>query len=437
MPSDLLAVIGNISVDTDVHPGRPEEPAVVGGAALHVALAAAHAGLPAAPVSVVGDELRALAAHPDLAVLNLTAVRAAAGPSSAFTMAYDQHGALTGVASAYGVAGRGGLTRHALSWIARREAGSYHVCCRRPLAATAASRLADHVGPDRVFLPFCDPDEDNLVAAVKGRRLYDLDRRRLPGLSGLLAILHGPSLDDGVCMEIGFAAALGAPVVILTTDFITYGMHEDGPAIPFPDPLPAIVAAEIIRNDTLAAPITADHPPDLFTGFAARNTTQLTDGIHRAVIRLLQLARPPRHPADGAAAARPRPARTAFCEPSPYWNDPTWTAIIRELRGAGYQPRLSRRLTAHAGAADAHRDWNTLTGADLLVADVAGPETPPGAAIMIGACRALGRRVLVHHPAPTWTFAPGREPNWRNLMIQYAVDGRFADLPTLRRLLTP
>ncbi len=258
----------------------------------------------------------------------------------------------------------------------------------RALAATAASQLADHVGPDQVFLPFCDTDEDNLVAAVKGRRLYDLDRQRLPGLSGLLVILHGPSLDDGVCMEIGFAAALGAPVVILTTDFITYGVREDGPALPFPDPLLTIAAADIIRSDTLAASITPRHPPDRFTGFAAR-----------------------------------------------YWNDPTWTAIIRELRGAGYQPRLSSRLTAHASAVDAHRDWNTLTDADLLVADVAGPETPPGAAIMIGACRALGRRILVHHPTPTWTFASGREPNWRNLMIQYAVDGRFTDIPTLRRLL--
>jgi hypothetical protein len=56
---------------------------------------------------------------------------------------------------------------------------------------------------------------------------------------------------------------------------------------------------------------------------------------------------------------------------------------------------------------------------------------------MIGACRALGRRVLVHQPVPTWTLAPGREPNWRNLMIQYAADGMFTDLIALRRMLVP
>jgi nucleoside 2-deoxyribosyltransferase len=35
----------------------------------------------------------------------------------------------------------------------------------------------------------------------------------------MAAILHGPSLDDGVCMEIGYAAASGIPVLLLTTDF--------------------------------------------------------------------------------------------------------------------------------------------------------------------------------------------------------------------------
>ena len=53
----------------------------------------------------------------------------------------------------------------------------------------------------------------------KGRRLFDMDCERLRRIDGMIAILHGPSLDDGVCMEIGFAVARGVPVVILTTDF--------------------------------------------------------------------------------------------------------------------------------------------------------------------------------------------------------------------------
>ncbi|WP_342436254.1 hypothetical protein [Pseudofrankia saprophytica] len=38
---------------------------------------------------------------------------------------------------------------------------------------------------------------------------------------------------------------------------------------------------------------------------------------------------------------------------------------------------------------------------------------------------ATGRTALARQPVPAWTFAPGREPNWRNLMVQCAVSGMF------------
>ena len=57
-----------------------------------------------------------------------------------------------------------------------------------------------------------------------------MDCERLRRIDGMIAVLHGPSLDDGVCMEIGFAVARGVPVVILTTDFETFGPRADGPA---------------------------------------------------------------------------------------------------------------------------------------------------------------------------------------------------------------
>lgn len=72
--------------------------------------------------------------------------------------------------------------------------------------------------------------------------------------------------------------------------------------------------------------------------------------------------------------------------------------------------------------------------APLAVVDVRGPEVAPGAALMIGACAAAGRSVLAGYTAGWQTFADGREPNWRNLMIQYAVQGRFASIHELLAL---
>ena len=53
---------------------------------------------------------------------------------------------------------------------------------------------------------------------------------------------------------------------------------------------------------------------------------------------------------------------------------------------------------------------------------------PPGAALITGACAATGRPVLAAHTGTWHTLADGREPNWRNLMIQYAVTARFSGL---------
>lgn len=72
----------------------------------------------------------------------------------------------------------------------------------------------------------------------------------------------------------------------------------------------------------------------------------------------------------------------------------------------------------------------------MLLADVGGPETPPGAALMIGASVADGRRVFAANGSSSWTFAPGREPNWRNLMIQYSVDAQVSDTGQLSLLLS-
>lgn len=76
-----------------------------------------------------------------------------------------------------------------------------------------------------------------------------------------------------------------------------------------------------------------------------------------------------------------------------------------------------------AGASD---DWTALSEASIAVIDVCGPETPPGAAITIGACAATRRPVYALDPNGWWTFAEGREPNYRNLMIQYGLTNMFS-----------
>ncbi len=298
----------------------------------------------------------------------------------------------------------------------------------RAVAAYIARQLALQVGEDAVFLPFCDTNEEELVDACKGRRLFELDRERLKCIDGMLALLHGPSLDDGVCMEIGYAAALGVPVVALTTDFQTYGPTDEGPALPFPDPMLDIVLADIVRVDQLGPP--PAHATDRFEAFLHRNLQPVHTAADQAVTALLS-AKPRAAPRDAAATAdQPR----AFVEPSPYLARGLWRDVACLLTDRGWEVCLTTRF---GNPVDPHRaakaDWTASLNATVALIDVSGPESPPGASLITGARAAKGRTVLAAEPGGWWTFAAGREPNWRNLMIQYGVSDCFA---TINELIT-
>lgn len=294
----------------------------------------------------------------------------------------------------------------------------------RVLGAVIAQQLGAAVGLNEVFLPFCDTDEENLVAECKGRRLFDLDRQCLASLDGMLAVLHGPSLDDGVCMEIGYAAALGVPIVVLTTDFLTYGTSEHGTKLYFPDALVQAVVTGIVRIDCLAPPLGNG---TRFEVFRDRNLAQLETAVSIAVNRLIDHARPS---SERIHSAR-RTELLAVCESSPHYTRADWEQVIRLLENRGYHVHQSQRFDAGDPLVAASRDWTELLGSTLLVVDTTGPETPCGAAVMIGGAAARAQRIIAWHPTPSWTFARGREPNWRNLMIQYATHARVSDVRSL------
>lgn len=297
----------------------------------------------------------------------------------------------------------------------------------RALAARLADRLAAKAGADKVFLPFCDTDEEDLVAEVKGRRLFELDSERLRRLTAMVAILHGPSLDDGVCMEIGYARALGAPVVVVTSDFQTYSLTEDGPRLLFPDPLIESLADQVVRVERLGPP-SPEQDTARFQAFAQRNQDQVDRAVQEAVDAALGIAA---SRVRASTAASPSPS-TAFVELSPYSpyspEDPTVGGLLGR---AGYSVRTSARFRATAPRAAGRTDWGNAVASELLVADVSGPETPSGAAALIGAAAALGRQAIAYQPRPVLSHAHGREPNWRNLMIQYAASAHITSFDEL------
>jgi nucleoside 2-deoxyribosyltransferase len=291
----------------------------------------------------------------------------------------------------------------------------------RALGASVADQLAHAAGEQNVFLPFCDTDEENLISGCKGQALFELDRARLRQLTGMIAVLHGPSLDDGVCMETGYAAALGVPVVAVTTDFQTFAPAAGEPAVEFADPILEVITARVLRVHRLS-------PGEGTSGsryhrYLQQNITQIRQATTLAVSELQRHTCKPR-------TAGPRTGQAlAYLEPSPYMHDDMWAGIERELRARGWRVHTAQRMTTgREPIAAAKADWAAATTAALAAVDTRGPETPPGAAVIIGACSARGVPVLAARTGTWTTLADGREPNWRNLMIQYAVHAAFSDI---------
>ncbi|MFF8290019.1 hypothetical protein ACF068_12420 [Streptomyces sp. NPDC016309] len=52
--------------------------------------------------------------------------------------------------------------------------------------------------------------------------------------------------------------------------------------------------------------------------------------------------------------------------------------------------------------------------------------------MLIGAALASGVGIAAVHFRPTYTHASGREPNWRNLMIQCAVHAHLDDMEAVQ-----
>ncbi|MFI9552345.1 nucleoside 2-deoxyribosyltransferase [Nonomuraea endophytica] len=292
----------------------------------------------------------------------------------------------------------------------------------RALGAYVAHHLARAFGQDAVFLPFCDTDEENLEHPRKGQRLFELDRERLARIDAMVAILHGPSLDDGVCMEIGYAVGRGIPIVAITTDFQVYGPTPDSALrLTFPDPLLPHLVSHVVSVPQLGP---SGGAGDRFERFLDQNLRSITEAADEAADVLSRVPIP--SPTCGATRGK----RLAYLEPSPYGGD-GWTARVSDvLHGRGFGTHRAERLsiTATDPAAVALSDWAALAESSIAMVDLRGPETPPGAALIIGACVATGRPVYAPEPGCWWTFAHGREPNYRNLMIQYGLTATFGNL---------
>lgn len=286
----------------------------------------------------------------------------------------------------------------------------------RMLAAELARLLEAEQANLAIFLPYCDTREDSIVVEKKGFYLFERDVERLKRLAAFIAILHGPSYDDGVCMEIGFAYATQTPLLFFSTDFITYSFASDPRRFMFADPLLDILGAKVIHIADPAPEVlgaTGSH----YTRFRRRNAKSLQAALRQACTSVLGMA----HQKQAHTASSTHAHKRVYIEPSPYRSRNSFEELKRVLEQRGWEVYVAQRLQPGTSAVEeaARTDLGQALHSSMFILDGNGPEVPPGAAFLLGLGLALKRKTILYYAGTQITHAHGRETNARNLMLLY------------------
>ena len=77
-----------------------------------------------------------------------------------------------------------------------------------------------------VYLPQDIGDDCAVRETCEHTRIYEHNKQALHDADIVVAIIDGADADSGTAWEMGYATALGKPVIALRTDFRMVGMQE-------------------------------------------------------------------------------------------------------------------------------------------------------------------------------------------------------------------
>lgn len=294
-------------------------------------------------------------------------------------------------------------------------------------------------GGNLAFLPFRDSNEAvdplSIDAALVTAQIYALDTGAIRDAYAVVALLNDPQKDSGVCFEVGYAAALGRPLMPIVNDFIEYRYDPWGWVYSL-DPVLCAIAPAILREASLPPPGAGDRRR-LYRRAQDTGITTLQERVADAGSELVRAPDQfrPRLPAPLPPDARPR-VHLEFGGGLYEWQSLLLDAALTQLRAAALPCDLtaSRRhdpqAADHAAAIDL--DIAAVIGADILVSLGDGADMDAGSAALQGLARGYGRRVILYYSgAIRWTTT-SRAAESRNLMVEQSADllvRSLAELP--------
>ena len=300
------------------------------------------------------------------------------------------------------------------------------------------SDLGLRSGGGLAFLPFRDSNEavDPALAGngLLTEQIYLMDVTAIRNSFAVVALLNDPQKDSGVCFEVGYAAALGRPIMPVVNDFIDYRFDPWGWVYPL-DPVITTLAPAILKEAAI---------PDLGPGDRRRlyrraQETALNMLRERLAVVAAELVRTPERfiqalPPAPIAGPRPR-VRLEFGGGLFEWQRLLAAEAARRLEAADLDcdVEIARRYERTDQPLDGatREDIAGTLGADLLVTLGDGHDMDPGVATLQGLARGSDRRVLLYYSGAVRWVTGSRDAEERNLMLQHSADAIIHSLDEL------
>ncbi|CAA9585261.1 MAG: hypothetical protein AVDCRST_MAG18-3731 [uncultured Thermomicrobiales bacterium] len=279
------------------------------------------------------------------------------------------------------------------------------------------------------FLPFRDSNEavDPTVtdSAIITAQIYAIDTDAIRRSYAVVALLNDPQKDSGVCFEVGYAAALGRPIMPIVNDFIDYRYDPWGWVYPL-DPVLCALAPAILKEGSIPAP----GPGDRRRLYRRAQDAGITSLQERVANAGSELVRAPEqfiggHPAPNPPGERPR-LHLEFGGGLYEWQRLLLAEALRRLDAANLPCEItaSRRYEspdADLGAA-INADIAATIGAEIVVTLGDGADIDAGVAALQGLARGHDRRIILYYSGATRWVAASRDPENRNLMLEQSAD---------------
>ncbi len=292
------------------------------------------------------------------------------------------------------------------------------------IAAAIEDRLksngAQYSNQKFTFLPFKDTQQSDIVGDNKSHKIFELDLAKLQNAGALVARLDGIAKDSGVCMEVGYAYALGLPIGIFSTDFIWEGFpsYLRKPDLDF-DPVLKIVAT--FSKHFTQTPTTDEYYGGQNQMLEIRMVSEFVDKCLIAFDNLSTYCATPTKLNQGAAAF-------IDIQGGKYeWATEEQKIIAQRLAALGIKSNLASRYTkaSHKDSdplEEAEKDLESLMKSTIAIFSADNIEMDAGSATLFGICIGLKIKTLLLYTAPTVMKGAGGQEMKLNLMIEQAAD---------------